>query len=86
MRPWRADGQTAFINCTMDNHIPSKGWSEWDGREKTCRAVEYGSKKPDGTAIDLSKRAPWVKILTAREADDYSVTNVLSGWNPLKSN
>jgi pectinesterase len=85
MRPWRPDGQTAFINCTMDDHIPPKGWSEWDGREKTCRAAEYGSRNPDGSEVDLSKRASWVKILTAKEADAYSVTNILGGWNPLKS-
>ena len=84
MRPWRPDGQTAFINCVMDDHITAKGWSEWDGRENTCRAVEYGSRKPDGTAIDLSKRAPWAKILTAAEAAQYTVTNVLGGWNPAR--
>lgn len=83
MRPWRADGQTAYINCVMDDHISAKGWSEWDGRENTCRAVEYGSKKPDGTAIDLSKRAAWVKILMSEEAAQYSITNVLGGWDPV---
>lgn len=85
MRPWREDGQTAFINCVMDDHILPKGWSEWDGREKTCRAAEYGSRDIDGKAIDLSKRAPWVKILTDREAVDYSVTNIFSPWNPIGS-
>jgi pectinesterase len=84
MRPWREDGQAAFINCTMDNHIAPNGWTKWDGREKTCRAVEYGSKKPDGTTVDLSKRASWGKILTDSEAAEYSVTNVLGGWNPVK--
>ena len=83
MRPWRPDGQTAFINCVMDDHISAKGWSEWDGRETTCRAVEYGSKKPDGTAVDLSKRAPWVKILTDEEAAQYTITNVLGGWKTV---
>lgn len=84
MRPWRPAGQTAYINCVMDDHISVAGWSKWDGRENTCRAVEYGSKKPDGTAIDLSKRAPWAKILTREEAAQYSVTNILGGWNPVK--
>jgi pectinesterase len=81
-RPWFPDGATAFINCWMDDHVSAKGWSEWDGREKTARAAEYGSKRLDGTIIDLSRRAPWVKILTAQEAVHYTVTNVLGGWAP----
>jgi pectinesterase len=85
MRPWRADGQTAYINCVMDDHISAKGWSAWDGREKTCRAVEYGSKNLDGTGIDFSRRAPWAKILTSEEAGQYTVANVLDGWNPLRA-
>ena len=83
MRPWRADGHAAFINCAMDNHISSQGWSEWDGREKTCRAVEFGSKTLEGKPIDLSQRASWAKILSPRDAEQYSVTNVLGGWNPV---
>src|SRR5262249_28941907 len=81
MRAWRADGQAAYVNCVMDDHISARGWEEWDGRENTCRATEYGSRKPDGTAIDLSKRAPWVKVLTAEAAAQYSIVHVLGGWN-----
>jgi pectinesterase len=84
-RPWFPDGATAFINCRMDEHVSVKGWSEWDGREKTARAAEYGSTHLDGTLIDLSKRAPWVKILSAEEAAQYTVSNVLGGWNPQSS-
>jgi pectinesterase len=82
MRPWRPDGHTAFVNCAMGDHISAKGWDEWDGRQNTCRAVEYGSKTLDGTPIDLSKRASWVKVLTMEQASSYTVTNVLGGWNP----
>lgn len=83
MRPWREDGHTAFINCRMDDHISAKGWSEWDSREKTCRAVEFGSKNLDGKLIDLTARAAWVKALTAEQAAAYSSTNILGGWNPV---
>ncbi|MFO1488378.1 MAG: pectinesterase family protein [Verrucomicrobiota bacterium] len=82
MRPWRDDGHSVFLNCAMDDHISPKGWSEWDGREKTCRAEEYGSKTLDGKSIDLSQRAPWVKVLSASQAEQYSVTNILAGWSP----
>jgi len=85
MRPWRADGHTAFINCVMDDHISVKGWSEWDGREQTCRAVEFGSRDSDGQLLDLCKRAPWVRILTDEESTQYSIPRILGGWNPASS-
>jgi pectin methylesterase-like acyl-CoA thioesterase len=43
MRPWRQDGMTAIINCALGSQITTKGWSEWDGRETTSRAREFGS-------------------------------------------
>jgi pectinesterase len=82
MRPWGANGQTAYINCSMDSHITAAGWSAWDGRELTCRAAEYGSKTLSGTTINLNNRSSWVKRLTASQAATYSKANVLGGWNP----
>jgi pectin methylesterase-like acyl-CoA thioesterase len=82
MRPWGASGATAYINCTMDNHITAAGWAAWGGREATCRAAEYGSKTLAGATINLSTRSSWVKRLTAAEASAYSRNNVLGGWVP----
>jgi pectinesterase len=82
MRPWGANGETAYINCSMDSHITASGWSPWDGRELTCRAAEYGSKTLSGVTIDLSQRASWVVRLTSTQAAQYSKSNVLAGWNP----
>ncbi|WP_175414762.1 pectinesterase family protein [Nibricoccus aquaticus] len=42
-RPWRQDGHVAIINSQLDTHITTKGWGEWDGRENTMRAREYGN-------------------------------------------
>ena len=81
MRPWGPYGAAAFLNCVMDS-VTEKGWLAWDGREKTCRAIEYGSKAPDGSPIDLSKRAPWVKILTDEEAASWTPKTILRGWDP----
>ena len=82
MRPWYPYGETAYINCAMDNHITAAGWSPWDGREATCRAAEYGSKTLSGATIDLSKRSSWVVRLTSTQAASYSKSNVLGGWTP----
>ncbi|MEY4487847.1 MAG: hypothetical protein RIQ79_355 [Verrucomicrobiota bacterium] len=42
-RPWRQDGMVAIINCQLDTQLSTKAWSEWDGRENTMRAREYGN-------------------------------------------
>jgi len=85
MRPWLPNGQTAFINCVMDDHITDRAWDPWDGRENTCRAAEYGSKTPSGTSIDLSKRAAWVQRLTAAQAAAYTPAKIFNGWDPTNS-
>ncbi|BCU78411.1 hypothetical protein llg_31260 [Luteolibacter sp. LG18] len=50
MRPWRQDGATAIVNCQLGTHLTTKGWSEWGGREVTCRAREYGNTLIGGGA------------------------------------
>ncbi len=82
MRPWRDYGMTAYLRCTMDNHITAKGWSEWGGREATCRAIEYDSLQPNGQTLSLSQRAAWVDILTDTEAAEYTVAHILGSWDP----
>ncbi len=49
-RPWRQDGHVAIINSQLGSHITTKAWSEWDGRENTSRAVEYGNTLVGGGA------------------------------------
>jgi pectinesterase len=82
MRPWRDYGATAYVHCTMDDHVTAKGWSEWDGREATCRAAEYGSVDYYGRPIPLGQRPAWVHLLTESEAATYTLPNVLGGWDP----
>ncbi|MEA3212710.1 MAG: hypothetical protein QOE70_5767 [Chthoniobacter sp.] len=56
-RPWGNDGMTAVINCALGTHISTKGWGDWDGRENTCRAREYGSTLiGGGTATTVAQR------------------------------
>lgn len=82
MRPWRAYGMAAYIDCTMDNHITEGGGSRWDGREHTCRALEFGSVTPAGKLINLSRRAPWVKRISAAQSRHYTLSHIFPHWNP----
>ena len=84
-RPWRPYAKTVFIGCEMDGFIAPAGWHNWGktSNEKTAYYAEYGNTGP-GAAI--GKRVKWDHILTAKEAAQYTVENVLSGpdgWQPL---
>lgn len=91
-RPWRPYAKTVFLSCVLGSHILPEGWNPWKGdamfpdKEKTAYYAEYGNS---GAGADTSKRVPWSKQLTAKEARIYTLKNILSGtdnWSPLKSN
>jgi pectin methylesterase-like acyl-CoA thioesterase len=83
-RPWGQDGYTALINCQLDTHITTKGWSEWSGRETTCRALEYGSTMiGGGSAPTIAQRqaagAYWLNTIDP----DYTNNPSLNPTNSL---
>lgn len=78
-RPWRDFAKTAFVCCTIGNHICPQGWLNW-GRvraEAGCSYIEYANNGP-GAGTD--KRAPFSKQLTNPELKAYFAReNVLRG-------
>lgn len=59
-RPWAEESGSVFMNCRLGNHINTKGWMEWDGRENKCYFGEYKNMNADGTALaDVSQRVAW---------------------------
>ena len=64
-------------------HIVPEGWNAWPGdamfenKEKTAFYAEYQNVGP-GSAT--SKRVPWSKQLTAKQAKRYTVKNIFDGW------
>ncbi len=92
-RPWRHWAHTLFLNCQMENIHP-QGWKEWKNKEtgkdgsETARYAEYNSQDLNGKKLDTSKRVKWGKQLTAKEAAQYTIENVLKGvdnWNVIVS-
>lgn len=90
-RPWRPYAKTVFIHCEMGNHIIPAGWDPWKGdsmfpdKEKTALYAEYKSK---GLGANPTARVKWSRQLSAKEARQYTVRNILSGqdhWDPLTS-
>jgi pectinesterase len=82
-----AIGCVVYKNCWMDSHIAARGWDKMHGRDKDGKTIwfyprdarffECGSTGPG--AIASQER----RILSANEAANYSVTNVLGGWAPV---
>lgn len=88
-RPWRPYAKTVFINTQMGSHIVAQGWNPWKGdamfpdKEKTAYYAEYNNT---GEGAATTGRVAWAKQLTAREAKQYTVKNILGGkdnWQPL---
>jgi pectin methylesterase-like acyl-CoA thioesterase len=80
--------EAIFLNTTMSGIAP-EGWSAADAGGKV-RFWEYNSRNPDGTPVDVSRRAPWSRQLDqvgdAQVIGDYSnPAFVLGGWAPRLS-
>lgn len=98
-RPWHGQPKVAFINTKAEVSIYPAGWRNHMGGLPTLFA-EYGTTDWLGHPLDLSNRCSryWVQneqkdtvwctskaVITADEAQLYTVDNVLSGsdqWQP----
>lgn len=76
-RPWRAYARTAFIRCTLPKPIAPEGWNNWSNpeNEQTAYYAEY-KNKGDGAAT--KSRAKWAKLLSDKEAKEYTLENIFS--------
>jgi len=73
----------------MGSHILSEGWDPWKGdtmfpdKEKTIVYAEYESYGP---GANPKARVKWARQLSAKEARQYTLQNILAGedhWDPL---
>lgn len=65
-RPWREHAAAAFLDCRMEAHIHTQGWSRWCGQtedDRTVRYTETGSSGP-GSCME---RAPWASVPDEQE-------------------
>lgn len=85
-RPWRNFAKTAFIQCTIGEHICPEGWHNWGkaAAEVVCSYVEFGNRGP---GADTKKRANFSKQLTNPDLEEYyrkeNVLKGCDGWLPL---
>ncbi len=83
-RPWQNKPAAHFLNTTMEATPAEAGWGGMGTLE--TRFYEFNSMDASGSALDLSKRAnsptstnKYTPVLTAEEADEFTVENVLGG-------
>jgi len=95
-RPWNNSPKCVFINTTMKKLPTSAAWGDPMNVVPSLFA-EYNSKTASGAPVDLSGRRTTYSIngttvrlnpvLSASEAEKYTVENVLGGsdnWRPAK--
>ncbi len=75
-RPWRIYAKTVFINCELGKQIKPEGWENWSkpDAEKNSFYAEYNNS---GEGFQPKKRVSWSHQLTKKEADTYSIENIL---------
>jgi len=83
-RPWGTNANVVFMNTTMSTSVKAVGWQIWDTSTDVTKVnyAEYKSVDFAGAATDLSSRVSWSKQLTDVEAANYTVSNILGGWDP----
>lgn len=89
-RPWGDSPAVTFINTKMNILPKATGWGSMTGG-LVCRFHEYGSTDANGNAIDLSARSlaacnaaatSDAPVISAAEAEEYSLAKVFPTWQP----
>ena len=91
-RPWQNEPRAAYINTTLEVLPSAEGWASMS--ELPTHFYEFGSVNAEGEAVDLSGRMnsptstnTYNPVLTAEEAAEYNLRNVLGGtdsWLPTE--
>ncbi|RKD17159.1 pectin esterase [Pelobium manganitolerans] len=80
-RPWRPYASVVFINCNLPALIKPTGWDFW-GKEANKQTVRYAEYKNFGEGFIPNSRVNWSKQLTDAEAEEFTASNILTGWLP----
>ncbi|WP_088105507.1 pectate lyase [Halalkalibacter urbisdiaboli] len=84
-RPWHPGGNpdaiasVVFMDSYLGDHIHKQGWTDMSGfSHKDARFYEYNNHGPGAIQEETDSR----RLLTDEEAADWTIENVLKGWNP----
>jgi pectinesterase len=74
-RPWRSHAKTVFIRTEMPAAIAPEGWHNW-GNAENEKTTYYAEYRNTGAGAGISKRVPWSKQLTDKEAREYTLEKI----------
>ena len=77
-RPWGKCAKTVFLNCYMNEHIHSQGWSDWN---KPTDGFFYAEYHSNGSDADPEGRVYYSHQLNDKTASEYTSGRILQGWN-----
>ncbi len=84
-RPWRQYAAVTFMHCWIPSAVNPAGWITWHHNPADKRTTRFAEYDNVGPGAGLGKRVPWSRHLTARQARQLSIRQVLGGhshWNP----
>ncbi len=76
-RPWRNYARTVLLDCDIGAHINPAAFHDWNKTEARD-TVFYALHSCRGEGFSPEKLAPFVKILSDAEAEEYSPEKILS--------
>lgn len=77
-RPWGKDAATVFINCFIDKNVQNVGYGDMSPNlYKNARFAEYYTYGP---AFKINNDRP---LLSATQANNYSLTNVMGDFDAI---
>ncbi len=77
-------GIVVYYNTEVESAamICDAGYTDMNATVKAAKYSEYNTHTPDGTAVDTSKRAEGVTIMTDADAANVVLEDYFDGWNP----
>jgi len=84
-RPWRAYSRVIVMNSELSAGLDPKGWNDWGRDPKT---VFYAEFENTGAGAAMDGRLPWVKHLSAVQAQEFLPAVFLAGedhWDAAAS-
>ena len=86
-RPWRPYSTVVYLNTWMGKQIAPAGWIAWHpGKTHRLATSFYAEYHSTGPGANPSKREPYSKQLTKKQAKKFEPQNFLRGsdkWNPI---
>ncbi|KAK8967969.1 Pectinesterase 2.1 [Platanthera guangdongensis] len=80
-RPWKQYSRTVVMQSNIGDHVPPKGWLEWDG-DFALKTLFYGEYQNSGPGAGTAGRIKWpgYKVITdPKVASGFTVGSLIQG-------